>query len=222
VLRLERLEAKDKSMKKRGTCPKLGGRTQDRQRWNLPMANNKDSFCSYCGTAFAPPLRYPRKCKNPACGMEVWSNPIPVSVVLVPVRDDRGIGLLVVRRAIEPRIGKLVLTGGFIEEHEPWQIAAAREVYEEAGVTIEASRLEPLWFTSTEPRPNRVLLFSVAAELSRSALPPFVPNAEASERGLVYGPRNLSEIFAFPLHARAAELFFSSIGVDGPHGYTQA
>ena len=60
----------------------------------------RDTFCSYCGTAYASPLAYPRTCAH--CKTTVWANPVPVSVVLVPVQDAGRTGLLVVRRAIEP------------------------------------------------------------------------------------------------------------------------
>jgi ADP-ribose pyrophosphatase YjhB (NUDIX family) len=68
--------------------------------------------------------------------------------------DGRGGGLLVVRRS--SRKGKLALAGGFLEEHETWAEGAAREVREEAGIAIDPAKLEPFWFTSTAPRPNRV------------------------------------------------------------------
>ena len=78
----------------------------------------RDSFCGYCGTAFAPPLAYPRTCRS--CKTTIWANPIPVSVVLLPVVRDGKTGLLVIRRGIEPGLRKLALVGGFIEEHETW------------------------------------------------------------------------------------------------------
>jgi ADP-ribose pyrophosphatase YjhB (NUDIX family) len=186
-------------------------------------AKIKDSFCSFCGTAFTPPLHYPRRCPNTTCGMEIWANPIPVAVVLVPVRTQQDgserTGLLVVRRNIEPRRGLLVLVGGFVEEQETWQAAGAREVKEEAGVVIDPASVTPFWYTSTEPRPNRVLLFSVAAPLDAATLPAFPENAEASERGLVFGPEGLADVFAFPLHVRAAERYFAAHGTSGPHGF---
>jgi len=184
------------------------------------MIRTRDTFCSYCGTAYAPPLAYPRTCANPACGVQVWANPIPVAVALVPVVHRERTGLLVVRRAIEPRIGMLALVGGFIEEHETWQAAAAREVREEAGVTIDPARVESFWCVSTEPKPNRILLFALAGEaLDARALPPLPANHEASERGAVFGPAGLAEVLAFPLHARAAERWFASRGERGPHDY---
>ena len=86
------------------------------------MTNKRDTFCNYCGTRYAQTASYPRTCAT--CGAQVWSNPIPVAVALVPVDD----GLLVVRRAIPPGVGKLALVGGFVEDHEPWQAALAREL----------------------------------------------------------------------------------------------
>ncbi|HEU4410256.1 MAG TPA: NUDIX domain-containing protein [Polyangiaceae bacterium] len=181
------------------------------------MALTRDTYCSFCGTAYEAPLRYPRTCGG--CKTQVWANPIPVSVVLQPVVREGRTGLLVVRRAIEPRRGKLALVGGFLEEHETWAEGGAREIREEAGVEVDPAKLEPFWFTSTAPRPNRVLLFSVGAPLDAGALGAYAPNAEASERGLVFGPGGLDEVFAFPLHVEAARRFFAARGLGGEHDY---
>ena len=167
----------------------------------------KDTFCSHCGTKFEPPLAYPRTCAQ--CMTTIWANPIPVAVVLVPIVRGARTGLLVVRRGIEPGKGKLALVGGFVEEHESWQVGGAREVREEVGVEIAASRIEPFYFVSTEPRPNRVLLFSIAPAIEESALAPFVPNAETMERTVVFAEDGYAD-FAFPLHAEAARRFFDS------------
>jgi ADP-ribose pyrophosphatase YjhB (NUDIX family) len=182
----------------------------------MPM---RDTFCSYCGTKYEAPLKYPRACMG--CKTSVWANPIPVSVVLVPVTKGSQTGLLVVRRSIEPKKGMLALVGGFLEEHETWAQGGAREIKEETDVTVDPATLTPFWFTSTEPKPNRVLLFSTAKPLDASALAPFTPTNETSERGLVFGPKGLSDVFAFPLHVEAVRRFFATMSIDGEHGYTQ-
>jgi ADP-ribose pyrophosphatase YjhB (NUDIX family) len=151
--------------------------------------------------------------------MQVWANPIPVSVVIVPVVDGDRTGVLVVRRAIPPGIGKLALVGGFVEEHESWQAGGAREVREETGIVIDGAKLEPLWFASSDPKPNRVLLFGVAPDVLVTALPPFVHDHEASERGLIFGPGGLEADFAFPTHVEAARRYFGARGRGGPHGF---
>ena len=180
----------------------------------------RDSFCSYCGAAFAPPLKYPRTCAQ--CHTQLWSNPIPVCVVLVPVRHPSGEGLLVVRRSIEPKQGLLALTGGFLEDHETWQQGGAREVREETGLVIDFTTLSCFWFTSTAPRPNRVLLFSVVRPIELWVMPPFVPSNETSERGLIFGPDGLESLFAFDVHTAAVQRYFAESGVTGPHRYVEA
>lgn len=182
----------------------------------------RDTFCSYCGTRYADTSSYPRTCA--ACGTQVWANPVPVAVVLLPVIDESRAGLLVVRRGIPP-IGKLALVGGFVEVRETWQQCAAREVQEEAGISIDAATLEPLWYGSSSPVHDRVLLFSQAPALRAEDLPPFVPNTEATERGIIFGPGGpggpggAGDELAFPLHAEAARRFFSSVDVRGPLGF---
>lgn len=182
------------------------------------MKQQRDAFCSSCGTAFVNTQTYPRHCQN--CGLQVWANPIPVSVVLLPVVMEGKTGLLVVRRGIEPGRGRLAFAGGFLEDHETWQEGGVRELHEETGIVIQPATLRPFWYTSTEPRPNRVLLFSVAEPISAADLGTFSPNAEVPERGLVFGPEGLEELFAFSLHIQAAQRFFQERGIDGKAEFT--
>lgn len=177
----------------------------------------RDTFCSFCGTRFAEPLRYPRTCAH--CSQTIWSNPLPVSVVLQPVKHDGSDGLLVIRRNIEPKKGLLALTGGFLEDHETWQAGGAREVREETGLQLEPSSLSAFWFTSTAPLPNRVLLFSVGTAIDSSTLPPFTPSHETAERGLIFGAGGLESVFAFPLHLEAIRRYFDERGSSGQHRY---
>jgi hypothetical protein len=61
----------------------------------------------------------------------------------------------------------------------------AREIREEANVSLDPTKLEPFWFTSTAPKPNRVLLFSIASPINASTLGAYQTNTETSERGLI-------------------------------------
>jgi ADP-ribose pyrophosphatase YjhB (NUDIX family) len=177
----------------------------------------RDTFCSFCGARYPEPLVYPRTCT--ACSTQVWANPIPVAVVLVQITDAGRTGLLAIRRAIPPAIGKLALVGGFLEDHESWQVGAAREVREETGVIVEPATLAPLGYASSSPKPNRLLAFSLAPPQPAAQLPAFSPGAEVSERGVVFGPDGLDEVFAFSLHVEAARRYFAERGVTGPHDF---
>ncbi|MEU0885575.1 NUDIX domain-containing protein [Lentzea sp. NPDC005914] len=162
----------------------------------------RDDFCSSCGTRYAEVSTYPRSCAN--CGASVWANPVPVVVLLVPVKDGARTGLLTVRRAIPP-VGQLAFVSGFMERGESWQQSAARELEEEAGVSIEPGELRPLHFVST-PDGATVLLFATAPAINAEDMPPFVPNDEASERRVIFE----CEPLAFPLHNEVATKYFST------------
>ena len=177
----------------------------------------RDAFCHSCGAPFPDTSRYPRRCGQ--CPNQVWANPMPVTIALLPVEGEGRTGLLVVRRAIQPQLGKLGLVGGFLEEHESWTEGAARETREEAGVVVDPTTIEPLWFASSTPKPNRVLLFGAAKPVPLASLPAFLPSPESSERGLVYGPDGLDEVFAFGLHVQAARRWFAERSIVGAHDY---
>lgn len=161
--------------------------------------------------------RYPRRCTD--CGAETWANPLTVAVVLVPVRAGERLGILVVRRAVPPGIGKLALVSGFLEDHESWQVGAAREVREETGLVLDPATLEPTWFASTRPRTHRILLFARAPETRGDALPPHHTDLETSERGLVFGPDGLDALFVYDFHVDIARQFFALHGIAGPAAF---
>jgi ADP-ribose pyrophosphatase YjhB (NUDIX family) len=157
----------------------------------------KNSHCSYCGAAFAEDQSWPRKCAN--CGRSTYLNPLPVAVILVPVDE----GLLVVRRGITPGLGELALPGGYIGLGETWQEAGAREVWEETGLRLDPAEIED--FTALTALEGMVLIFGIAAPRAAADLPPFVPNAESTERLVISAPVEL----AFPLHTAAARMYFA-------------
>lgn len=185
----------------------------------MPAA--RDHFCHACGAAFPDVSAYPRACTAAGCGTMVWANPIPVAVALVPVLHAGRQGLLVIRRGIPPHVGRLALVGGFLEAHERWQDGAAREVFEETGVRVDPERVVLQEVVSSQPRPERLLLFAVTAPVDAAALPPLPPNPETQARGAVFGPDDLDELLAWPLHAAAARRWFVERGLAGPGGYVE-
>jgi NADH pyrophosphatase NudC (nudix superfamily) len=119
----------------------------------------KHDHCGYCGHRFAAEQAWPRLCA--ACGNTLYLNPMPIAVCLVPIGD----GLLCVRRAIPPFAGQLALPGGYIDRAETWQQAAARELFEETGLHIDAGEVE---HTSAHSVTPATACFSCSAAPART------------------------------------------------------
>ena len=158
----------------------------------------KDSYCSYCGRVYQPEQVWPRLCA--ACGNITYRNPLPVAVVLVPVDA----GLLVIRRGIEPQLGKWAFPGGYVDIGETWQEAGAREVFEETGVRIAADEIQSFGVHSVVDL-GLLIVLGLAGPRRAAELPPFVPTEETTERAILHGPAEM----AFPLHTQAMTEFFA-------------
>ena len=165
------------------------------------------TFCSYCGTRFPENLDWPRICAS--CGNTTYRNPLPVAVVLVPVES----GLLLIRRSVEPRSGKLALPGGYINFGENWQEAAAREVKEEAGLILAPTSIQEFRVCSAPD--GTILIFGVSAPAEQSAVVVFEPTDETSECVVVDAP---VPDMAFPLHAEAITAYFERRVASGLEG----
>ncbi len=160
------------------------------------------SHCSYCGEAFPEDAGWPRTCAN--CGNTSFRNPLPVAVVLLPViLTPQQAGIVVIRRAIAPRVGELALPGGFINFGETWQEAGAREVLEETGAFIDPEEIRE--FGVRNGRDGTLIIFGTARPRPADSLPPFTANEECSERLVLTAPAPM----AFPTHEEMIERFLS-------------
>lgn len=161
----------------------------------------KNSHCSFCGAAFAEGQSWPRTCQS--CSNITYINPVPVSVVLLPVDG----GLLTIRRGIEPRKGTLALPGGFINYGESWQQAGARELLEETGITISPNEISVFQVLSAPD--GTVLIFGLAQPQTAADLPEFAPTDETSECVIV----TKVEPLGFPLHTQVLKEYFSKMEI---------
>lgn len=76
--------------------------------------------------------------KSLGLNINVYENPTPVVAALIPFKDKEGrYHFVAVRRGISPNIGELCLPGGYVDKMESAQEAAAREVFEETGLSLK-------------------------------------------------------------------------------------
>ncbi|MET9963815.1 NUDIX domain-containing protein [Streptomyces sp. NPDC006326] len=163
-------------------------------------AQLKDSHCSTCGAPYGT-TDWPRLC--PSCGATVYRNPLPVAVALLPVEDERGTGLVVITRTIEPALGGIALPGGFMDFGEDWRDAVVRELWEETGIRAPASEVA-LADAMSSPG-GHLLLFGLLPLRPAAALPASAATDETTGWHVLRGPEPL----AFPLHTKAAAAWFA-------------
>jgi len=161
--------------------------------------NEKNAHCSYCGGLFLD-QKWPRTCL--ICSNITYVNPIPIAVSLIPVWNNRpssdtdSVGLLLVRRANEPKVGEWAFPGGYIELGETWQQGAARELKEEINLDVLPGDLE--YFTMENATSGNLLIFNVFNKLLNLSDIKFKPNSEVSEIGI----SRLNQELAFPIHTK--------------------
>jgi ADP-ribose pyrophosphatase YjhB (NUDIX family) len=156
------------------------------------------AHCTFCGARFVRGQRWPRRCG--ACGETSYLNPKPVAVAVQPV----GGGLLVVRRGIPPARDRLALPGGYIDNGETWQAAAARELFEETGLRADHHAVRH--YATVSAPDGTLLVFGLLPELPTAAsLPAPVPNDESLGWEILTGPAELG----FSLHTAVAGRYFA-------------
>ncbi len=155
------------------------------------------SFCPLCGGPLNRiELEHRLRLRCASCQTVLYENPIPATCLVV-LDDKRRI--LLVRRSVEPHIGKWCLPGGFIELGEQPEEAALRELQEETGLRGHIDRL--LGVRSNPSRLYHTVLLVGYLVTRYEGIP--VPGDDASEIGF-FDHAALPEI-AFDNHVRFIE-----------------
>lgn len=166
----------------------------------------RPTHCTFCGAQFTDDTGWPRDC--PSCGETTWVNPLPVAVVLLPVRDETGaVNLIVERRTIFPGMAELALPGGYIEAGETWKQAAVRELREE---TVIEARADEITLFDVDDGATTLQVFAILPERHVSTLPEPIATKESEGWLLLAEPVDL----AFPTHTAAVAKFFTTAPRD--------
>ncbi len=94
-----------------------------------------------------------------SCGAVVFFDP-KLAVVVVVSREDK---ILMVKRDIEPMMGRWSFPSGYVDRGEVVEEAAAREVREETNVEVQLDRLLGVYSSRGTP----VVLVAFAASVQR-------------------------------------------------------
>jgi 8-oxo-dGTP pyrophosphatase MutT (NUDIX family) len=159
----------------------------------------KNSHCSFCGTYFDNQKSFPRTCLK--CNNITYVNPLPVVVSVIPVFDYM-VGALLIQRANDPGKGQWAFPGGYVNGGESWTAAAVREIKEEIGLDVPASKvvlLDVLMATN-----GNLLIFNFINQIISLDKIHFSPNEEVSAIKVAIEEEEL----AFPSHTKMLERFF--------------
>ena len=111
---------------------------------------HKAAFCPRCASPLLERVpehdNRPRKI-CPGCDYVVYVNP-KIAAGTVPIVDGR---VALVRRGVEPGIGRWSWPCGFVEIDETVEQAALRETHEEVGLTVELGRFLGMYSYPVRP-----------------------------------------------------------------------
>lgn len=170
----------------------------------LKTSRPKFTNCPHCRSKLAErEIDGKKRLACTYCTFIYWNNPLPVAASIVPHKSG---GIVLVKRGVEPRIGKWCLPAGFMEVGETPEQGAKREAGEEAKIDIE---IERLIYTFAPPQLPQVLMFFVAKEIDQTP----APGSDAEEaRVFQLDELPALEEMAFSSHVEAIKLWRQSVG----------
>ena len=163
-------------------------------------------YCSECGQAVE--LRIPDGDNLPrhvcgTCHTIHYQNPKIVAGCIAEWED----GILLCRRAIEPRHGLWTLPAGFMENRETTHEAALRETWEEARARVE---IESLFVVYSIPHISQVYMVFRGPLVT----PDFAPGPESLAVELFREADIPWETLAFPVMEQTLRRYFSDRSRD--------
>ncbi len=107
------------------------------------------------------------------CGRVIYSDPKVAVAAIIPLDD----GIVLLKRAIQPNIGKWSFPSGYVNRGEKLELALEREVLEECGLIVSADRLLGVYSHTGSP----VLLVVYEAKVQGGKL---IAGDETSDAGI--------------------------------------
>ena len=166
------------------------------------LFKRKDNFLGYkycprCGSDLRQEFLDNRDrlvCSNEQCDFIYYHNPVPAAGAIV-IKNGK---ILLVKRAVMPRVGWWCIPAGFMEWSEHPTQTAVRELHEETGLDIELDSLFEVYSGNDDPRLNALLILYLARETGGE----LAAADDALEVGY-FGFDELPEKIAFISHRQA-------------------
>ncbi|MEN6478346.1 MAG: NUDIX hydrolase [Anaerolineales bacterium] len=159
-------------------------------------------YCPNCGGKLVPAERSGHlRAVCSACGQVHYVNPIVAAGTLV---ESEG-RVLLIRRAVSPRLGYWALPAGYAEVGEHPEETAIRETLEETGVAVQLDGLLSVSTFGGSEEPFGVLLLYAAHASTTDAS----PGDDAAEARF-FAPSELPSDIAFANHRQAIEAWAQS------------
>ena len=101
-----------------------------------PSQEHTYRYCPLCGSVLTAKLIKAGEPERLVCGKcdhVVYLDPKVAVGTIIRMEDDR---IILVRRAIEPGVGKWVFPGGYVDRGEEMTAAATREALEETNLNV--------------------------------------------------------------------------------------
>ncbi len=169
-------------------------------------------FCERCSAALVlKRIEGHNRPVCPACEFVVYLDPKVAAGVIVTLDDE----VVLLKRGIEPGMGKWVFPGGYVDRGEQVEAAAAREAREEVGLDVE---IEDLLGVYSYPNVPTVLVVYTGAVVGgelkgnfetlevRTYSPGRIPWSEVAFRSTVEALSAWIEKYARPERSRSRSL----------------
>ena len=153
------------------------------------------NFCPNCGSPMADRFVFGRTRRTcTACGFVFFREPKLAAGALVEQQGQ----VLLVRRAVDPKLGFWCLPAGYVEYDEGPVAAVLREVREETGLIVRVTGLLAAYHVRSDPRGLGVILVYRATPVRGD----LAPGDDASEVAY-FAPDDLPHDLAFASTRRA-------------------
>lgn len=173
----------------------------------IPLAR-RAPFCIECGAPMERrTLDGRERAVCPVCGYVHFRNPLPVAGCVVAHAG----GIVLVRRGIEPGRGMWGLPAGYMELGETAEQAAARETFEETGLTVRIERLLGVYSVVKGPLGSHVLIFYVATATGGT-----LAAGDDAMDAAVFAPGAWPDAIAFSTHRQALAAYRDALASPVP------